>query len=68
MGLADGSVRDRFALPWRGKGLLLSRHRIGFALSLFYLLQLFLLLALTLFELVIGLGHLACFLGNICSH
>lgn len=65
--LSMGSIRDGFALRGRGMRRLLQRHRVCFTLSLFYLLQLLLLLALTLFELVIGLCHLACFLREVGS-
>ena len=50
-GLGDG--------VWRG--------RLHFALSFFRLLLLLLLLALAFFELIVGLGHVACFLADGCS-
>lgn len=40
------------------------RGRLRFALGFFRLLLLLLLLALAFFELIVGLGHVACFLAE----
>ena len=40
------------------------RGRLRFALSFFRFLLLLLLLALAFFELIVGLGHVACFLAD----